>query len=184
MNNMTIETLHQKVKELRIKNGMSQEELADKAGISLRTVQRIENGESVPRGDTLKRLAEALKVNTGEILEIQEAEDNNLLIMLQATQFGFLFFPVLGIVIPLIIWILKKDVIVGVDSIGKSILNFQITWNLIVFASLILFMMFGGSIMSIIFILYFYNSLIIVLNIILTRKNKRLFYKPSIPLLK
>ena len=33
------------IKELRIKKGMTQEELADKTEVSVRTIQRIENGE-------------------------------------------------------------------------------------------------------------------------------------------
>jgi transcriptional regulator with XRE-family HTH domain len=38
--------LQKRVKDLRIKQGLSQEELADKTGLSLRTIQRIENRES------------------------------------------------------------------------------------------------------------------------------------------
>lgn len=37
------------IKELRIKKGMTQEELADKTEVSARTIQRIENGEVDPR---------------------------------------------------------------------------------------------------------------------------------------
>jgi transcriptional regulator with XRE-family HTH domain len=47
--------LQKRVKELRIKKGLSQEELADNTALSLRTIQRIENKETVPRGDTLKK---------------------------------------------------------------------------------------------------------------------------------
>ena len=42
---------------------MSQETLAEESGLSRRTIQRIELGESNPNGDSLKRLAEALQVN-------------------------------------------------------------------------------------------------------------------------
>lgn len=37
------------IKELRIKKGMTQEELAEKTELSARTIQRIENGEVDPR---------------------------------------------------------------------------------------------------------------------------------------
>jgi transcriptional regulator with XRE-family HTH domain len=57
-----IQKYKKKVKDLRTKQGLSQEELAEKTGLSLRTIQRIENGESIPRGDTLKRLS----VNSNE----------------------------------------------------------------------------------------------------------------------
>ncbi|WP_321308966.1 helix-turn-helix transcriptional regulator [Marinifilum fragile] len=50
------------IKDIRINKKLSQEDLSEKSGLSLRTVQRLENGESVPRGDTLRRLADALKL--------------------------------------------------------------------------------------------------------------------------
>jgi thiol-disulfide isomerase/thioredoxin len=57
MNNLN---LAQRVKDLRNRKGISQEILAKESGLSLRTIQRIENNETVPRGDTLKRLSIAL----------------------------------------------------------------------------------------------------------------------------
>jgi transcriptional regulator with XRE-family HTH domain len=41
-----------RIKELRTRRGFSQEELSERTGLSLRTIQRIENGETEPRGDT------------------------------------------------------------------------------------------------------------------------------------
>ena len=61
--------LQKRVKELRIRKGFSQEELADKSGLSLRTIQRMENGDTYPRGDTLKRLAIALQVSPDKIID-------------------------------------------------------------------------------------------------------------------
>ncbi|MBO2011712.1 helix-turn-helix domain-containing protein [Hymenobacter negativus] len=46
----------------RKRRGLSQEELAEAAGLSLRTVQRLEKGESLPRGFTLQALATALEL--------------------------------------------------------------------------------------------------------------------------
>ena len=40
--------LAKRVKELRKRNGITQELLAENSGLSLRTVQRIENGETQP----------------------------------------------------------------------------------------------------------------------------------------
>jgi transcriptional regulator with XRE-family HTH domain len=51
MNNLH---LAQRIKELRNRKGMSQEFLAEESGLSLRTIQRIENSETVPRGDIAK----------------------------------------------------------------------------------------------------------------------------------
>ena len=49
-----------KVAELRIQNSMTQQELAALCNIDIRTIQRIETGEVVPRMHTLKLLSTAL----------------------------------------------------------------------------------------------------------------------------
>ncbi|MCK5442941.1 MAG: helix-turn-helix transcriptional regulator [Maribacter sp.] len=54
--------LAKKIKELRKRSGISQELLAENSGLSLRTIQRIENGETQPTGDSIKRLSSALNV--------------------------------------------------------------------------------------------------------------------------
>lgn len=64
---MNIQT---KIKELRDRKGLSQEELCENSGISLRTIQRIENGECVPRGSTLKIIASSLNVSPDFLINI------------------------------------------------------------------------------------------------------------------
>ena len=54
--------------ELREKLNLTQEELADKANISVRTIQRIEAGTK-PKGFTLEALSNALGVNKNVLLE-------------------------------------------------------------------------------------------------------------------
>ena len=54
--------LSEYLKKLRLDNGFSQEELSEKSGLGLRTIQRLENGESSPRDDTLRLLTKALNV--------------------------------------------------------------------------------------------------------------------------
>ena len=61
---------------------MSQELLAEESGLSLRTVQRIENSESAPRGDTLKRLALALDTSPDEMLDWTILEDKGYLTLM------------------------------------------------------------------------------------------------------
>ena len=53
-------TLAEKIVIDRKSKGLSQEELAERAKVSLRTIQRIEKGESEPRGFTLQAIAGAL----------------------------------------------------------------------------------------------------------------------------
>ncbi len=52
--------LGKKLTELRKKKGLTQEELVDICNISVRTIQRIESGEVVPRTSTLKIILAAL----------------------------------------------------------------------------------------------------------------------------
>lgn len=66
---MENQNLAQRVKDLRRTIALSQEELAKNAGLSLRTVQRVENGETIPTAETLKRLALVLNVSPKELTE-------------------------------------------------------------------------------------------------------------------
>jgi len=125
--------LAQRIKELRNRKGFSQEELSERTGLSLRTVQRIENGETEPRSDSLKRLAMAFDVSPDEIIDWTAQEDKGFLTSLNLSALSFFLFPLLGIIVPLIIWISKKDKIRNVNEIAKEILNFQITWTMLLF---------------------------------------------------
>lgn len=57
-----------KIKEFRVARAWSQEHLAELAGISTRTVQRIENGEQASL-ETLSALAAVLEVKVVELTE-------------------------------------------------------------------------------------------------------------------
>ena len=72
---MTNEKLAQGVKVLRKEKAFSQEELAKLSGLSLRTIQRIEKGETTPTGETLKRLSNVLEVSPQELLEWNTSND-------------------------------------------------------------------------------------------------------------
>src|SRR5579859_5186173 len=50
------------VKEARLRKGYTQQELSDLTGISIRSVQRIENGDVIPREYTLRLLTEQLEL--------------------------------------------------------------------------------------------------------------------------
>lgn len=76
---MTNRNVHVKIKELRESKGLSQEELSEKAGISLRTIQRMENGESIPRGSTLKNIASSLDVSLDYFNTIPEEINDSTL---------------------------------------------------------------------------------------------------------
>lgn len=54
--------------ELRTKNGLSQDELAEKVFVTRQAVSRWENGETVPNTETLKRLSRLFRVSINTLL--------------------------------------------------------------------------------------------------------------------
>jgi uncharacterized Tic20 family protein len=180
--------LAKRVKELRKRNGMSQELLAENSGLSIRTIQRIENGETQPSGDSIKRLSGVLNVTPNELIDWQIIEDSKALLLLNLSQLGFIAFPLLGILIPLIIWTSKKDKIKDLDYVGKSILNFQISWTLVLFLLVIgLFITskleltnisFAGMLITI-SAMYFLNFVVVITNTLKYHNGKSVKY-PSV----
>lgn len=53
----------ERIKDLRLRKGFTQEGLAAKTEISVRTIQRIDSGEVDPRAFTLQLIASALEVD-------------------------------------------------------------------------------------------------------------------------
>lgn len=61
--------LGRKISELRKEKGLTQEELVEKCNISVRTIQRIETGEVMPRSYTIKSILSALDYDLNRIAE-------------------------------------------------------------------------------------------------------------------
>lgn len=125
-----------KIKELRKKKGLSQEELAESAKVNLRTIQRIENNESEPRGKTLNLICDVLDINAEDILDYGKKTDQSYLAIFHLSVIIFLVIPVGNIILPLILWMTKKDKIIGLKEIGVNLLNFQIIWSVFAFLSI------------------------------------------------
>jgi transcriptional regulator with XRE-family HTH domain len=71
---MTMTTYYStKTKELRVKRAWSQQQLADIAGVNVRTIQRIEHGDGASF-ESLKAVANAFDVDVGELLAPPAAE--------------------------------------------------------------------------------------------------------------
>ena len=64
----------ERLKELRASLNCSQKELAEKTGLTLRTIQRIENNEVKPSLYSLKVIGEALKTDVSEFARQSEAK--------------------------------------------------------------------------------------------------------------
>ena len=191
---MNKNNLATRLKELRNQKGMSQEVLADESGLSLRTIQRIENGETNPTGDSLKRLSSALNVNPDELIDWAIKEDNRYLTFLNLSALTFLFFPMLGILVPFILWTSRKGKIKNINKLGKDLINFEITWTIILFfIPFLLFLiskigLLENLTLSIIFIvigvMYFINLIFILLNTLRISNEKDVMYYPQIKFLR
>jgi transcriptional regulator with XRE-family HTH domain len=57
-----------KLKNLRVRRALTQQELADRASIRKNTVSRIERNEGEPHMSTLRKLAKALDVDPSELV--------------------------------------------------------------------------------------------------------------------
>lgn len=55
--------IHEKIKRLRQRSGMTQSELAERVGVSLRSIQNYELGLRYPKRDILARLCTVLDVS-------------------------------------------------------------------------------------------------------------------------
>ena len=58
----------EKLKEIRTRRFLTQEELAERAGVSPATIVRVERNQAEPHISTMRKLAEALDVDPTELL--------------------------------------------------------------------------------------------------------------------
>ena len=106
--------------------------------------------------------------------------------MLNLSQLLIIAFPLLGVIIPMAIWILRKDKIKDVNKQGKLILNFQISWLILLPVVFILGWLFGGpqeSVLSVI-LLYIFNVVTVLVNYKRVKQSKEILYRPSFAFLK
>lgn len=137
------------LKKIREKQNLTQEELAEKSGLSVRTIQRIEAGTE-PKGYTLKTLASSLKVSETDLL-IQEnptevpVEENptveelvlpientptenwTLIKIINLSSLPFCWFPIANFLPPLLIMLISKQK----SLIVKQIISLQIILSII-----------------------------------------------------
>lgn len=85
----------------------SQEKLAEGSKVNLRTMQRIEKGDSVPHGDTLQRIAKALQLPLQELLESGHEINTAYIKLIHFSALIFFFMSPGNIFLPLILWMVK-----------------------------------------------------------------------------
>lgn len=69
-----------KIKRMRVKLGMTQEELSEKVNISQRTLGGIEIGENFLTAETLDKIIEALKTTPEELFNTSHLKESGELI--------------------------------------------------------------------------------------------------------
>jgi transcriptional regulator with XRE-family HTH domain len=131
----------QLIKELRLKKGITQEDLAAKTDISVRTIQRIESGDVDPRAYTLQSIAVALDVDFAMLAnsesELEAVDDqkgnNRWLPLLHLSGLLLLIIP------PILIWIWKRDEVKNIRKHAVDVINFQLSITLYMLPFVIFF---------------------------------------------
>ncbi len=156
---------------------LTQEELAEKAGISTRTIQRIEKGIE-PKGHTLKVLAKALEIDENDLKENQiksESINYQLIKYINLSSLPLIMIPLGSIVLPLLIIGIKKQF----NPLTKQIISLQILWfilSIVLFFLIVLFTE-NGKIILFLSCTILFNIFIILRNAVELDKNKKLYIK-------
>lgn len=109
--------------------------------------------------------------------------DKQLLVVTHLSQLLDFVTGIGGFIVPLIIWLTKKDEVYGMDHHGKSILNFRITMFLYLLICIPLILFLGLGILGMIAIGFFY-LIFPIMNAIKVSNNEEPNYPFSIQFLK
>jgi transcriptional regulator with XRE-family HTH domain len=130
-----METIGAKIVEIRKRKGYTQEQLSDLSKINLRTLQRIEKGTTEPRSETLSNICQVLEVNMEDLLDYGKKDDMKFLKYFHLSVLTCLFFPLGSVLLPMILWLTKRDRIIGLEEQGLNVLNYQILWSILFYLS-------------------------------------------------
>lgn len=127
--------ISERLKNYRRINCLSQDGLAEISGISIRTIQRIEEGKSIGSAYTLAALAKALNISATSLI-IQETQnppttyDNeNKLKILNLSALSVILIPLSNVILPTLIFLKNRDN-KKINNLGRKIISFQILWTL------------------------------------------------------
>ncbi len=124
-----------KLKLLREAKNLTQTELAEKSGLSLRTIQRIESGQSL-KGFTLKAVAQALETEPGNLFSEKEIIQIDRAKLINLSALAGLIIPFGGIIFPAVLTYKTQDSVNR--ELGKSVVCVQIVLAFTISVSLIL----------------------------------------------
>lgn len=165
--------LAKKIKNLRKEKGITEVELAIRCGIKEDVLRKIENDQKIPSPKVLQLLSQELEY------QFELDDDSNAYFWLVTLHLSNFF---CSVIIPLIIWLWKKENNHELDVQGKDVINFQISMVIYFIASAILVFVWIGMIF--LFILGWYLTIITIVNTIKVVNGKEYSYPFSIKFLK
>ncbi|TCC87261.1 XRE family transcriptional regulator [Pedobacter frigiditerrae] len=130
--------LGEKIAAERKRKGITQERLAELTNVTVRTIQRIENGNSIPRSFTVSAIAKALDTSYESLIfeapgnaknQGTLSEDNiHFLQLLTLSCFSFIFIPIIHFLIPM--WLLKRADIKDqkTKTLSRKTIKTQVIW--------------------------------------------------------
>ena len=186
-----------KLKQIREQQNLTQEELSEKSGISVRTIQRIESGTE-PKGHTLKTLSKTLEISVDDLLnkkvevlvedtteksiknsEIESQINYQKVKMINLSSVLFVLLPPLNILVPLILsYSLKQK-----NQLTKQIISLQILWTILapIVFMLGIFLKLGQSFTIVILLLIILSNVYLILrNLAEIVRKKQLRYKLNV----
>ncbi len=192
------------LKKIREKQNLTQEELAEKSGLSVRTIQRIEAGTK-PKGYTLKTLASSLDVSQNDLLtpsipaeelilenliveepmslaDNEPAENWTLIKIINLSSLPLCWFPIANFLPPLLIMLISKQK----SPLARQIISLQILLSIIapiIFMLVVLLKLGKESVIMTIIALILSDIYIVLRNAYQLDKNKMLYYKLNFNLL-
>ena len=122
-------TLQENLLYQRKLKGYTQDELAERTTVGVRTIQRIEKGEVQPHLQTVKLLAVGLGVEVEDLIVLHDPKEEPIkrkwMLLLHATPFFGFIIPFANILFPIFIWINKAEDNKQYDVHGRAVVNFH-----------------------------------------------------------
>ena len=135
-------TLGEQLKELRARSGFSQEQVAERVGVSRQAVTKWETGQTIPAAENLAALAELYQVSLDDLGEdrsacVRDGEENPVLrenrtVIALSAQLGFLYALIWGL--PVLLDQGRPDLINLLPLVGNAVFlllcSMWTVWNL------------------------------------------------------
>lgn len=151
--------LYQQISTLRKQQGLTQEELAEKAQVTVRTIQRLERGESTPRGYTLKAIAAALGTSPDAFSSdttptpprpalTPPAEATHFLTMLCLSCFTYLVIPFVHFLVPIFLLRKNESLSASERAFAQKIIRRQVYWVVALHGTMLLTMAYNAWVVT------------------------------------